>query len=104
MVSAIGSAVTAFLMKRQSIYRVRRRESIEFPSITQRVSSGFEFLRYVADMSGSAFITRVVLENYKSIADCDISLSPLTFFVGPNGSGKSNFLDALSFGLGQRWA
>lgn len=48
-------------------------------------------------MSGSAFITRVVLENYKSIAACDISLGPLTFFVGPNGSGKSNFLDALSF-------
>jgi predicted ATPase len=42
-------------------------------------------------------ITRVVLENYKSIAYCDVPLGPLTFLVGPNGSGKSNFLDALQF-------
>ncbi|MEZ4464860.1 MAG: AAA family ATPase [bacterium] len=42
-----------------------------------------------------AFITRVRLHNYKSIADCDVQLGELTFVVGPNGSGKSNFLDAL---------
>src|SRR5260370_14142437 len=43
------------------------------------------------------FITRVVLENYKSIAACDVRLGPLMFLVGPNGAGKSNFVDALSF-------
>ena len=43
------------------------------------------------------FISRVRLENYKSIESCDVLLSPLTVLVGPNGSGKSNFLDALSF-------
>jgi len=43
------------------------------------------------------FISRVRLENYKSIESCDVWLSPLTVLVGPNGSGKSNFLDALSF-------
>lgn len=48
-------------------------------------------------MSTSTFLTRVVLENYKSIARCDVSLGPLTFLVGANGSGKSNFLDALRF-------
>jgi predicted ATPase len=48
-------------------------------------------------MNDSTFLTRVQLENYKSIARCDVSLSPLTFLVGPNGSGKSNFLDALRF-------
>jgi predicted ATPase len=47
--------------------------------------------------SASTFITRVILKNYKSIADCDVSLRPLTFLVGPNGAGKSNFLDALRF-------
>jgi predicted ATPase len=46
-------------------------------------------------MSESTFLTRVVLENYKSIAACDVRLGPLTFLVGPNGAGKSNFLDAL---------
>lgn len=39
----------------------------------------------------------MVLENYKSIAYCDVKLGPLTFLVGPNASGKSNFLDALEF-------
>ena len=46
-------------------------------------------------MEGLARITRVVLENYKSIAFCDVSLNPLTVLVGPNGAGKSNFLDSL---------
>jgi predicted ATPase len=41
------------------------------------------------------FIERVGLRNYKSIAQCDVPLTALTYLVGPNGSGKSNFLDAL---------
>lgn len=40
-------------------------------------------------------ITRVTLENYKSIAACNVELRAFTILVGPNGSGKSNFLDAL---------
>ncbi|MBZ5702457.1 MAG: AAA family ATPase [Acidobacteriia bacterium] len=45
----------------------------------------------------SSFLKKVILKNYKSIADCEVSLRPLTFLVGPNGAGKSNFLDALRF-------
>ncbi len=48
-------------------------------------------------MGDSTFITRVGLKNYKSIAQCDVRLGPLTFLVGPNGAGKSNFLDAFRF-------
>nr|VFK28371.1 MAG: Predicted ATPase [Candidatus Kentron sp. MB] len=48
-------------------------------------------------MTDSAFLTQVILRNYKSIANCDVRLGPLTYLVGPNGSGKSNFLDALHF-------
>lgn len=43
------------------------------------------------------FVSRVRLRNYKSIAECDVRLGPLTILVGPNGSGKSNFLQALAF-------
>jgi len=46
-------------------------------------------------MADPAFLKRVVLKNYKSIANCSVNLGPLTFLVGPNGAGKSNFLDAL---------
>jgi predicted ATPase len=46
---------------------------------------------------GKPFISRVRLKNYKSIANCDVRLGPLTVLIGPNGSGKSNFLDALAF-------
>lgn len=42
-------------------------------------------------------ITRVRIQNYKSIKACDVALGPMTVLVGPNGSGKSNFLDALRF-------
>jgi len=48
-------------------------------------------------MENRPLITRVVLENYKSIAFCDVKLGPLAILVGPNGAGKSNFLDALRF-------
>ncbi len=46
-------------------------------------------------MGSPTFLKRVVLQNYKSIANCDVRLQPLTFLVGGNGAGKSNFLDAL---------
>lgn len=45
----------------------------------------------------SSLVSRVVIQNYKSIAVCDVRLGPLTFLVGPNGSGKSNFLDVFGF-------
>lgn len=43
------------------------------------------------------FIRRVRLENFKSIASCDVALGRLVALVGRNGSGKSNFLDSLRF-------
>ena len=43
------------------------------------------------------FLTRVRIRNYKSIAECDVVLGPLTVLLGLNASGKSNFLDALMF-------
>ena len=42
-------------------------------------------------------VTRIALQNYKSIAACDVRPAPLSFLVGANGCGKSNFLDALRF-------
>jgi predicted ATPase len=42
-------------------------------------------------------IMRVKLRNFRSIAECDVELSPLTVLVGQNAAGKSNFLDAIQF-------
>jgi len=47
--------------------------------------------------SKPAFLRRVKIRGYKSIAFCDVTLEPLTILVGRNASGKSNFLDALAF-------
>lgn len=52
-------------------------------------------LEVIIDEYPNPFVHRVVLKNYKSIADADIELRPLTMLVGANGSGKSNFVDAL---------
>lgn len=43
------------------------------------------------------FVRRVRVKNYRSIADCDVTLGPLTVLLGFNASGKSNFLDVLRF-------
>lgn len=42
-------------------------------------------------------ITRIIIEHFKSIEHCDLTLGPVNIFVGPNGSGKSNIIDAISF-------
>jgi predicted ATPase len=42
-------------------------------------------------------IERLVVRNYRSLGDVDVTLNDLTVLVGPNGSGKSNFLDVLRF-------
>ena len=46
-------------------------------------------------MLDSRFLTRVVVQDYKSIASCDIAPSRFSILVGPTGAGKSNFLSAL---------
>jgi predicted ATPase len=51
----------------------------------------------VTEMAGPNRISRVILRNYKSIRQCDVSLVSITFLVGPNGAGKSNFVEALRF-------
>ena len=51
----------------------------------------------VDDLAKPAFLRRVRIRGYKSIAFCDVTLEPLTILVGRNASGKSNFLDALAF-------
>ena len=40
-------------------------------------------------------ITRVHIRRYKSLADVEVRLQPLSVLFGPNAAGKSNFLDAL---------
>ena len=42
-------------------------------------------------------ITRLRVKNYRSLADVDLTLKPLTVFVGENGTGKSNLIDVLRF-------
>jgi predicted ATPase len=42
-------------------------------------------------------LRRVIVNNYKSIGNCDVKMTPFTVLVGRNGAGKSNFLDALRF-------
>src|SRR5262245_44679468 len=40
-------------------------------------------------------IRRVKIKGYKSLANVEVSLKPLSALFGPNAAGKSNFLDAL---------
>lgn len=43
------------------------------------------------------YITRLKVRNFRSLADIDLNLEPLTVFVGQNGAGKSNIIDVLRF-------
>ncbi|BAZ08949.1 hypothetical protein NIES4071_07550 [Calothrix sp. NIES-4071] len=37
-------------------------------------------------------LSRIVIKSFKSIADCNLSLSRLNVLIGSNGAGKSNFI------------
>jgi predicted ATPase len=41
--------------------------------------------------------SRLILENWRNFAGCDVQLQRRVFIVGPNASGKSNLLDAFRF-------
>jgi predicted ATPase len=45
-------------------------------------------------------IERVVIQNFRSIRDLEVELSPFSVLVGQNGAGKTNFVQALAL-LGQ---
>ncbi|MFF2131775.1 AAA family ATPase [Streptomyces olivochromogenes] len=45
----------------------------------------------------SPFLTRVRVQNFRSVAACDVQLAPLTILAGPNAAGKSNSLDAIRY-------
>ncbi len=40
-------------------------------------------------------LKRIHVKGYKSLADAEVKLQPLSVLFGPNAAGKSNFLDAL---------
>ncbi|MBN1349975.1 AAA family ATPase [candidate division KSB1 bacterium] len=42
-------------------------------------------------------INRLRVQNFRSLADIDLIMEPLTVFIGPNGSGKSTIVDVLRF-------
>lgn len=46
-------------------------------------------------------ITKVRIENYRSIENMEVSLSETNVIIGANNSGKSNFLRAINVALGQ---
>lgn len=46
-------------------------------------------------------ITKVRIENYRSIESMEVSLSEINVLIGANNSGKSNFLRAINIALGQ---
>lgn len=44
-------------------------------------------------MSERTLMSRIKIQNFRSLADVELELTPLTVLIGPNGGGKSNFLD-----------
>ena len=50
----------------------------------------------MVDHPRQAQITRLLINGYKSIEQCDLSLSGLNVLIGANGAGKSNFISFFS--------
>ncbi len=48
-------------------------------------------------------ITRIEIENFRSIRHLVVELGETTVFVGPNNAGKTAILDALRIALTRRW-
>ncbi|WP_283138339.1 AAA family ATPase [Rhizohabitans arisaemae] len=50
-----------------------------------------------AQKAARPFVSRVRVQGFRSVAECDVRLGPLTVLAGFNAAGKSNFLDAIRF-------
>ena len=48
-------------------------------------------------------ISRVRVENFRSIKDLELELDEATVFLGPNNAGKTAVLDAVRIVLSRRW-
>ena len=48
-------------------------------------------------------ISRVVIQNWRSVKDADFAPCDMTVLVGANNAGKTNILSAINFLLGDRW-
>jgi putative ATP-dependent endonuclease of OLD family len=48
-------------------------------------------------------ITRLRIENFRSIKFIDIELGDTTVFIGPNNAGKTAILEAVRIALTRRW-
>jgi putative ATP-dependent endonuclease of OLD family len=48
-------------------------------------------------------ISRVIIQNWRSVKDADFAPSDMTVLVGANNAGKTNILSAINFLLGDRW-
>lgn len=48
-------------------------------------------------------ITRLRIENFRSIKNLEIALGTTTVFIGPNNAGKTAILDAVRIALTRRW-
>lgn len=48
-------------------------------------------------------ITKIAINNWRSIKDLEFCPSDVTAVIGPNNAGKTNILSALNFLLGERW-
>lgn len=46
----------------------------------------------IKKLSDSNQLSRLVLDGYKSIAQCDLQMGALNVLIGANGAGKSNFI------------
>jgi predicted ATPase len=42
-------------------------------------------------------IANIHIQNFKSIRDANVELSPINVLIGPNGAGKSNFVEFFNF-------
>src|ERR1700730_7158536 len=48
-------------------------------------------------------ITRLRIENFRSIRQLNLDLGDTTVFIGPNNAGKTSILDAVRIALTRRW-
>lgn len=48
-------------------------------------------------------ITKVRIQNFRSIKNIELDFTPTTVLIGPNNSGKTAIVDAVRIALGRRW-
>jgi len=82
----------------KAVFTAEKPQGLLLCGFFRRIIESGHVVRLFSDYGGDHMpLTRVSIENYKSVRRCDISVTELSILIGENGTGKTSILEAMLY-------